>query len=147
MQRNFPTLPPRTADLSRRCNINDPHPVTAVCCLEWWHVLRPSEGENGRRRGLQTRLALMRFSFELRGGRRWGSSLKLNKIRRKMLSKPSQTKQDARTRTLVCQSISPKCRDSRLSRRHLNNGNLGGASRGEKREECTLRIEGTPLLH
>ena len=68
----FPHPPPslgRTADLSRRCNINDPHPVTAVCCLEWRHVLRPSEGENGRRRGLQTRLALMRFSFELRGGR------------------------------------------------------------------------------
>ena len=64
--------------------------------------------------------------------------MKLNKIRRKMLSKPSQTKQDAHT--LVCQSISPKCRDSRLSRRHLNNGNLGGASRGEKREECTLSM-------
>ena len=72
MQRNFPTLP-RTADLSRRrCNINDPHPVTAVCCLEWQHVLRNSEGENGRRRGLQTRLALMRFSFELRGGKEMG---------------------------------------------------------------------------
>ena len=56
--------PRRTADLSRRCNINDPHPVTAVCCLEWRHVLRTSEGEFG---GLQTRLALMRFSFELKG--------------------------------------------------------------------------------
>ena len=82
MQRNFPTLDPSdgrgrllaTADLSRRCNINDPHPVTAVCCLEWRHVLRRSEGENGRRRGLQTRLALMRFSFELRGREEMGEA-------------------------------------------------------------------------